>query len=211
MEISPTWPKICSIIIVSFNSSAFISRCLSPLVGLLNKSEIIVVDNNSEDNTLSIVEKDFPSVKTVPQKENLGFGRAANRGVTEAKGEFVFLLNPDTVPSPSAIITICNFLKMNAPVGIAGARQIDTSGHHYQSTGDFPSLWRMLGDRPLNLLSKHIGPEGLLRTTIGAISSRYKVISQPESVSWVSGAVLCCRRSTWDQLGGFDENFFFIL
>ena len=200
-------PTHCSIIIVTFNSSSYISGCLTPLMEM-SGVEIIVVDNCSQDNTLAILKKDFPTVTTIPLKTNIGFGRASNRGVEESQGEFVFLLNPDTIPSASTIHTACHFLKTHPRAGIVGAQLIDRLGHPMRSCGGNPSLHRTVITKVRDLVDRTENANRPLPTTLGIVPSKQSSTSQPVQVSWVSGAALCCRRSTWEHMGGLDENFF---
>lgn len=197
----------CSIVIVTFNSCLTIGDCLSPLVNMPN-AEIIVLDNDSEDDTVSLIREQFPSIQLIALPENIGFGRACNIGVAASAGSFIFLLNPDAVAAPQAITTLCDFLERHPQVGIVGGRFLDPLGRPLQAVGGHPSLCGLVIDKPLGLLAKHIQPQGFLRTILGKLSLKFRLSKTSEKVAWVSGAALCCRRSTWDAIGGFDENFF---
>lgn len=199
--------QFCSIIIVTYSSSSTIGSCLEPLIGMPNV-EIIVVDNNSLDGSATMVEREFPTIKVLALTENLGFGRACNIGVAASSGSSLVLLNPDAVASPDALKTLVTFLKDHPQAGIVGARLIDPLGQPLQSMGDSPSLLGLVLDKPIAWVAKRVGPRGPLRMLIGWISVKFRLPSKPESVSWVSGAALCCRRSTWDDISGFDEKFF---
>jgi hypothetical protein len=199
--------KRCSIIIVTYNSSSTLGDCLAPLVDLPNV-EIVVVDNDSKDGSATIVEREFPFVRVIALDENLGFGRACNIGVSASFEPFVLFLNPDTVLPPESARTLCEFLDQNPEVGIVGGRLIDPLGQPLQSIGEMPSLFRLVLDKPISLLAKHVGQRGLWRKVLGKLAAKFRLPNEPELVTWVSGAALCCRRSTWDAIGGFDENFF---
>ncbi|MEX2490375.1 MAG: glycosyltransferase family 2 protein [Nitrospirales bacterium] len=200
-------PKYCSIIIVTYRSIACIGECLDRLIAMSNV-EIIIVDNDSKDGTSALIEQGFPSIKVIALNENLGFGRACNIGVAASSSSFFVFLNPDAVASPDALKTLVTFLEDHPQAGIVGARLIDPLGQPLQSMGDSPSLLGLVLDKPIAWVAQRVGPRGLLRMFIGRISAKFRLPSKPESVPWVSGAALCCRRSTWEDLSGFDEKFF---
>jgi len=197
----------CSIVIVTFNSRSTIGDCLAPLVKMPH-AEIIVVDNDSKDETALLIAQDFPSISLMTLSDNIGFGRACNIGVAASSGAFVFFLNPDAVAAPHAITMLCEFLERHPMAGVAGGRMLDPLGQPLQSMGDRPTLLSLVMDKPLGLLAKAIAPRGIVRRILGNLSRKFRLSSAPEKVAWVSGAALCCRRSTWEVIGGFDENFF---
>ena len=199
--------NFCSIIIVTYNSCASVRDCLRPFA-TVSDLEVIVVDNNSQDGSVTLVEEEFPSVKVIALQENLGFGCACNIGVAASRGSFLVLLNPDAVTSSKALEILATFLEEHPRAGIAGARLIDPLGCPLQSMGDRPSVHGLLLDKPMTWIAKRVGPRSVFRTFIGRVSSKFRFPTRPEPVSWVSGAALCCRRSAWDDLRGFDENFF---
>ena len=173
----------CSIVIVTFNSRLTIGDCLSPLVNMPN-AEIIVLDNDSKDDTASFIREQFPSIKLIVLQENLGFGRACNIGVAASVGSFVFLLNPDAVAAPQAIMTLCDFLERHPQVGIVGGRFLDPLGRPLQAVGGRPSLFGLVMDKPLGLLAKHIQPRGILRTILGKLSLKFRLSKTSEKVAW---------------------------
>ncbi len=89
-------PKLCSIIIVTYNSSSCIGACLAPLLDM-SDVELVVVDNDSKDGTAVKLQKEFPQVTLIALHDNIGFGRACNIGVAASSGSFVLFLNPDTI------------------------------------------------------------------------------------------------------------------
>ena len=197
----------CSIVIVTFNSRSTIRDCLSPLVNMPH-TEIIVVDNDSKDETALLIAQDFPSITLMTLPDNIGFGGACNIGVAASSGSFVFFLNPDAVAAPHVITRLCEFLEGHPKAGIVGGRLLDPLGQPLQSMGDRPSLFGLVMDKPLGLLAKSIKSRGIVRKILGNLSRKFRLSNTSEKVVWVSGAALCCRRSTWEAIGGFDENFF---
>ncbi|MDH3503147.1 MAG: glycosyltransferase family 2 protein [Nitrospirota bacterium] len=199
--------KLCSVIIVTYNSSSCIGACLAPLLGM-SDVELVVVDNDSKDGTAAQVRKEFPKVTLIALQENIGFGRACNIGVAASSGSFVLLLNPDAVAPAQAIRTLIEFCKKHPRAGIAGGRLVDPSGLPLQSMGDRPSLLRLVLDKPMAWVAQRVGLRGLFRRVLGQWSAKFRLSREAEPVAWVSGAFLCCRRSIWNELGGFDEQFF---
>ncbi len=196
-----------SVIVVTYNSRQTITECLRPLVSLPHL-EIIVVDNHSQDFVSSIVKSEFPSVQFLQIRENIGFGRACNIGVAASSGSYLMFLNPDAVASSHALEALFTFLENYPKVGIVGARLIDPIGQPLQSMGDTPSIFGLMLDKPLTWMAKGLASQGVLRRTVGRLSLKFRLPNSPVRVPWVSAAALCCRRSTWDEVKGFDENFF---
>ena len=200
-------PKLCSIIIVTYNSSSCIGACLGPLLNI-SDVELVVVDNDSKDGTSAKLQKDFPQVTLIALQDNIGFGRACNIGLAASCGSFILFLNPDTIARGGAIRTLIQFFEEHPRVGIIGGRLIDPSGRPLQSMGDTPSLTDLVLDKPLAWLAKRVGSQGFFRRMLGRCSTKFCMPQEAEPVAWVSGAFLCCRRSILDKIGGFDEKFF---
>lgn len=207
MEDIPTTQKLCSVIIVTYNSSSCIGACLAPLQAMPDV-ELVVVDNDSKDGTAAQVQKEFPRIRLIALQENIGFGRACNLGVAASGGSFVFLLNPDAIATAHALRTLVDFYETHPRAGVVGGRLVDPSGLPLQSIGDTPSVLRLVLDKPIALIAKHVGPRGLFRRVLGRCSAKFRLPHEAEPVAWVSGAFLCCRRMVWNEIGGFDEQFF---
>ncbi len=197
----------CSIIIVTYNSSSCIGACLAPLLGMADV-ELVVVDNDSKDGTAAKLQKEFPNVTLIALQDNIGFGRACNIGVAASSGSFVLLLNPDAVAPAQAIRMLLEFCEQHPRVGIVGGRLVDPSGLPLQSMGDKPSLSRLVLDKPMAWVAKRVGFRGIFRRLLGRCSAKFRLAHEAEPVAWVSGAFLCCRRSIWNEIAGFDEQFF---
>ncbi len=199
--------KSCSIIIVTYNSNSYINACLAPLADM-SDVEVVVVDNDSSDGTAMRLKEKFPSVNLIALQNNVGFGRACNIGVAAASGSLVLLLNPDAVASAQSIRTLIGFFENHPRAGIAGGRLIDPSGLPLQSMGDTPTLVRLVLEKPIEWLAKRVNPCGVVHRALGKYSAKIRLPHEAESVSWVSGGALCCRRQVWNDTGGFDEKFF---
>lgn len=118
-----------SVIIVTWNSEQDIFNCLSSVyhsIGKIN-TEIIVVDNKSNDRSVQTIQVHFPNVRVLKQKINGGFGQGNNIGLRKAKGAYILLLNPDTIINAHSIHTMMRFLKTHPQTGVVGPEQFTMS------------------------------------------------------------------------------------
>ena len=132
-----------SVIIVNYNVKYFLEVCLHSVSRALEgiPSEIIVVDNNSKDGSIELVTTKFPSVVLIANKENSGFSRANNQGVTVAKGEYILFLNPDTVMPEDFARKMIAYMDAHPEAGSIGPRLIDGKGQFApDGKKSFPSL-----------------------------------------------------------------------
>lgn len=122
---------ILSTIIVTWQSENYIEGCLTSLLASTSsiKSQIIVVDNNSSDNTCKIIRKKFPIVTLLPQEKNWGFGQGNNIGIKKTTSKYILLLNPDTKVNKRAIYTMLKFMQTNGQAGAVGPEQINEHGN----------------------------------------------------------------------------------
>ena len=189
-----------SIIIVSFNSLEYLRNCLHSLYQTISKIsfEIIVVDNASKDGTVKMLQKEFPAVKLIQNKKNLGFAKANNQGIKISKGRYILLLNPDTQVLPKSIEYLFDFMEKNPKIGIAGPRIINSDGSLQFSIGFFPTLWDIFLEYFLLLpLKKRLVKKSLER-----------LHQNPTQADFLLGACLFIKREVFDKIGLLDEQFF---
>lgn len=182
-----------SVIIVNFNTKELLKNCLSSVfsqVGL--KFEVWVVDNGSEDGSVQMVKAEFPKVRLIRNKENLGFAKANNLVLRKAEGNFLFLLNSDTILEDFTLAKNLDFLKRNSQVGALGIKILNFDGSPQPSVGKFYSLINVF------LMLFGGGKLGLGRSSPSKISE----------VDWVSGAAIILRKEILEKVGFLDENFF---
>ena len=119
-----------SIIIVNYNVTELLRKCLSSIDYYIQniEFEVIVIDNNSPDSSWRDLKTDFPQVRLMASEENLGFACANNKAIKEAKGEYVLLLNPDTELEADDIIDILDFADSKENLGALGVRMHDANG-----------------------------------------------------------------------------------
>ena len=194
-----------SVIIVNYKARDLLLECLAALAagrsGL--ESEIVVVDNDSRDGTPEALAARFPDVRLIANRENVGYGRAANQGIRATRGEFVLVMNPDCEPRPGAIPALVDYLRAHPRAAIAGPRQIGTDGVVELSGRAFPDHFTFLFNR-YSLLTRLFPNNRYSRRYLMSDWDRRSV----REVDWLSGAFLMVRRAAIDQVGGFDEAFF---
>ena len=119
-----------SVIIVNYNVEYFLEQCINAVTKSLStiEGEIIVVDNNSIDSSVEMVRSKFPFVKLIENKKNTGFSKANNQAIQIAKGEYILLLNPDTVVEEDTFSKCIHFMDSEPLAGGLGVKMIDGKG-----------------------------------------------------------------------------------
>jgi GT2 family glycosyltransferase len=192
-----------SILIVNWNTRDLLATCLASILSdpfwlAGYTAEIWVVDNASGDGSAEMVRRDFPSVKLIENRENVGFARANNQAIRQSNGRYLLLLNSDTAVRPQALQRLYCFMEAHPEAGGAGARLLYGDGTMQRSCHPAPSLsrelWRLLH---LDALWPYaVYP--FARWDLGT----------PRSVDVLLGACLMLRREVVEQVGLLDENFF---
>lgn len=192
-----------SVIIVTHDSSPFIERCLRSIAAQMEgiEYELIVVDNASHDETCKIVKKEFPSVLFLRNDLNLGFAKANNLGLQKAEGEFVLLMNPDTVWKKGEAREAIGFLHNHPEIGAMGCRLTLEDGSWQRSHGNFPTLLRELKE---TFYLPRVFPRS--NWTKGVFI--YQDHPKPKPVEWVSCTFLICSRKLIAGIGYLDEDYF---
>lgn len=185
-----------SILVVNWNTAAFLSRCLESLRAASLPHEVIVVDNASTDDSVEMVRRDHPGVRLLALDRNVGFSAGNNRAMEAAAGRYLLLLNPDTEVRPGALEDLVAFLDANPEVGIAGPTLWNPDGSHQPSTRPFPSLRNEF--LRATMLWRLFPPAGYRR-------ARRDEEDRPDEVS---GAALCIRRECMEAIGPMDEGNF---
>ncbi|MFH1010267.1 MAG: glycosyltransferase [bacterium] len=193
-----------SVIIVTWNSAQWIEKCLRSLAEHAQtlKQEVIVVDNASEDETAQLIRGNFGEVQLIESSENLGFAKGCNRGLDQASGKFLWLLNPDTELIGDAPALLASALQSEKEAGITGAMLLDERGLPAVSFGDFPD-WRYVLSRFLPL--RRFLPDSSL-PQYGRIPEEGEITIR--EVDWISGANLFFRREVLQRVGKLHPRFF---
>ena len=119
-----------SIIIVNYNASHFINQTINSILksNLNIEYEIVIVDNNSYDDSVELIKAEYPNLKIILNDKNLGFSKAVNIGVNSSFGDSILLLNPDTIVEPNSIQNLYNSLHRDTNIGVVGPKVIDPDG-----------------------------------------------------------------------------------
>ena len=191
-----------SVIIVNFNTASLLKECLNSVEenrGNLNL-EILVVDNNSRDQSVEMIKKDFPQSKLIVNSENIGFARGVNLGLALAKGRYFLLLNPDVKVLAGVLKGMIEFMEQNKDAGLAGVQLLNPDGTRQNSMANFPSLTQ-------ELLNK-----SLLRILFPKrYPSKYQEYKSPIEVDSVIGACMIVRPEAVKEVGDLDSNYFLFL
>lgn len=194
-----------SVIIVNYNVRYFLEQCLlSVRRACLNISaEIIVVDNASVDDSTQVVSQKFPEVKLMANKENVGFSKANNQAIKEAAGEYVLLLNPDTIVAEETFEKCIAFIDHHPEAGALGVRMVDGKGKFLpESKRGLPTpavaFYKTFGLAALFPKSKTFG-----RYHLGFLNEY-----ETHEVDILSGAFMFIRKSALEKTGFLDETFF---
>lgn len=194
-----------SIVLVNLNAADYLLPCLRsirenpPPVTY----ECIVVDNGSNDDSVSRLKAEAPDAHVILNAQNEGFARATNQGMSKATGRFVLLLNPDTLVHPGALGNLVEYAGAHPKIGVLGPRVLNRDGSlQRQCRRSFPTPWV--------IFTYYSGLASLFpKSPLFARYLRgYEDASQPQQVDAVSGAAMLIRRDADDQIGKFDETFF---
>jgi GT2 family glycosyltransferase len=194
-----------SVIILSYNVRYFLEQCVASVQEALSgiESEIIVVDNNSSDDSCTMMKIRFPNIKLIENATNLGFPKGNNIGVAHAKGDYICILNPDTVVAEDTFSKILTFAEKQKNIGIIGCKLIDGTGNFLpESKRSIPTPW-VAFTKIMGLY--HFFPKSTLFNQY-----YFQKLSENETgkVAILVGAFMVMKRELYQEIGGFDENCF---
>jgi GT2 family glycosyltransferase len=191
-----------SVLIVNWNVRDLLRDCLRSIErgrGDL-AVEVIVVDSASADGSAAMVAAEFPWVTLLPRTDNVGFPRGNNIALAQARGDFLLLLNPDTVVLDDALPVLVAFLQDHPDVGAVGPQLLNPDGSVQSSRRRFPT--------PATGFLESTWLEGLAP----GVLRRYYALDLPDDqtadVDWLVGACLMVRRAVYERIGGLDEAYF---
>lgn len=184
-----------SFIIVSYNTKDLLRDCLLSVQKHTKiPHEIIVVDNDSKDDSVKMIKKEFPKAKLIKNTENAGFAKAVNRGAKEAKGEFLFFLNSDAELNNDAAAELAETMESDKKNGVVGGLLKNTDGSVQRSFSKYydlvPAALLLFGGDRVELLGR---------------------TEKAQEVDWVSGGCMMVRADVFHQVNGFDEEYFMYL
>ena len=201
--IKPQYMIKLSIIIVAWNTKEYSVQCLDSIFKFSPSCEfeVIYVDNGSDDGSADVVKGSFPDIKIIQNKCNIGFSKANNQAIRIAEGEYILLLNSDTVVLDGSFTKLLIFMEDNSNVGAASGKCLYPDGRVQWEIGEFPSiqsllLWVLSRHRPLNKMTKFVK------------KNQNRKISQGQEQDHAYGAFCMVRKKTIDEVGLIDENMF---
>lgn len=194
-----------SIVIVNYNVAYFLEQCLYSVERAIIdiNTEVFVVDNASVDNSVSLLKDKFSWVKLIESKENLGFSKGNNLAIKECTGEYILLLNPDTVVEEDTFSKCIQYMDDHPEAGGLGVKMLDGNGHYLpESKRALPtpevSLYKIIG-----LTSIFPKSARFAKYYLGNLSN-----DETHDIEVLSGAYMFMRKKTLDEVGLLDEAFF---
>ncbi len=202
---SPSDSVDVSVVIVNYNVREYLQQCLESIRKACSRLrvEVIVVDNNSHDNSTSMLADKYPEVHSVALEENIGFGRANNVGIELSRGRYTLLLNPDTIIREDTLDQMFDYMQAHPETGISGCKVLNADGSfQMQCRRGFPSPWASF--------CKLFGLQRLFPKS--PLFARYNQTFRSEDETYhvdaVIGAFMFCRTDALRRIGGFDPEFF---
>ncbi len=196
-----------SIIIVSYNVKDFLRGAIASAERSLQfgelSGEILIVDNASSDGSAAMIRREFPKVRLFDLEENIGFGRANNLALHEAQGDYLLILNPDTLVGEDTLRTMVDFMRAHPEAGLAGCRLLNGDGTFQLSCRrGFPTPWASF--------TKLFGLAGLFPNS--RLFARYNLTYLPVDATYevdaLGGAFMMLSRKAYEATRAFDESFF---
>jgi GT2 family glycosyltransferase len=191
-----------SVIILNYNVRYFLEQCVLSVQKALEgiDGEIIVIDNASLDGSCEMMKAKFPHIKLIENQDNLGFPKGNNIGVAQAKGEYICILNPDTVVSEDTFAKILNTENWTLNTGIIGCKLIDGAGNFLpESKRGVPTPW---------VAFTKIFGWYKISNYFGKYYSQHLSENESGKVDILVGAFMVMKRDLYLEVGGFDENCF---
>ncbi|PIU36299.1 glycosyltransferase family 2 protein [Candidatus Shapirobacteria bacterium CG07_land_8_20_14_0_80_39_18] len=191
-----------SIVILSWNTEALLKQCLESLeegCEGIGGCEVVVVDNGSTDGSSEMVRKyqirnTKYKIRLIENQSNLGFAKGNNIGIKEARGEYIMLLNSDTIVQKGSLKKMVDFLDQHGEISVVGPKLLNQDGTPQSSCGQFPNLWVVF----IMLFKEHFG---------GSRTVRYSPAVSGE-VDWLMGAAFVAREKVFKKVGFLDERMF---
>lgn len=194
-----------SVVIVNYNVKYYLEQCLRSVEKASSgiECETIVVDNASADNSVAYIKERFPNITIIDSDVNLGFAKANNLAISKSKGEYILLLNPDTIVAEHTFIDFIDFMDKHSDVGGCGAYMLRTDGSFaFESRRGLPT--------PFVAFCKMSGLSNLFPKSklFGLYYMRYLNENEANPIEIMSGAYMFLRRAALEKVGLLDEDFF---
>jgi GT2 family glycosyltransferase len=184
-----------SVIIVNYNGVRYLEECLHALYQKLSGIvyEIIVLDNNSADDSCTYIKSNFPEVTLIESKVNHGFGKGNNEAVKHATGEYLLLINNDTIVLDH-LLPVLEILKSDQAIGLVGINMFNGAREYLPAAGNFPNLQNMFQLKKLLQINKEFDSGNFVKNSY--------------EVDWMGGSFFMLSMKTYKSINGFDEDYF---
>ena len=194
-----------SLLIVHYNTPGLLRQTLKGIYRANPQCsiEVIVVDNNPMVRVADKVLEEFPEVTVLTTEENIGFGRGMNLAMEHSKGRFLFVFNPDMILTEGALEKLLMFMETHPDVGMVGPRLSNPDGSRQFSAYKFMAPEGILYRR-VPLLRRF----GFAQTAVDSYMLKGEDLTRTQNVDYVLGAAMFVRRKAYEDVGGFDPNFF---
>lgn len=192
-----------SAVLVSYNTKELTLEAISHVVRdfeALDSSEIILVDNDSQDGTVAAVQSSFPTVQIIQNSENVGFGKANNQAFELCSGQYVLLVNTDAFIHSGCTRALTELLDKQPDVAIVAPRVLNKDGSLQASVHPFPT--------PLRCWIENLWLNPFVKNVFNLRDWRSWAHDDTQEVPWVIGACMLVRKSVIESVGAFDERFF---
>lgn len=192
-----------SVIIVNFNTKELLDACLQSVFASQGVSfEVVVIDNASTDGSAALVAHKYPHVHLIENKKNIGFAKANNQGMKEARGEYYLLLNSDTKVFPETFEKLVAYARKEKGGSLIGCQTLSSNGSIKSSAGYYPSLLRVF------LWMTFLDDLGLKYVIRPYHVQDASFFTKDQTVDWVQGACMLIPRRVYENVGGLDEDIF---
>jgi GT2 family glycosyltransferase len=173
----------------------FLDACFNSLYEKLStlSYEIIVIDNNSTDESCNYIKDNHPKVRLIESKVNYGFGKGNNEAVKHAKGNTILLLNNDTILLDK-IDDLVMRLEKDQSIGVIGIKMLDKHMKYLYSNGNFPNFFNLLKFKNILQINEDLTNENFTK--------------KEYFVDWISGSFMLMKKKVYDKIKGFDEDYF---
>ena len=194
-----------SCIIVNYQNSESLKGCLDSIYQTIQEIdfEVIIIDNSKENVELQTLKGNYPKIQIICNPTNVGFSKANNQAAKIARGKFLFILNPDTILKEQATNSMFRYICTNMATGALGPKVVNPDGSLQYSCRRYPTLWTGLFNR-YSILSR-LFPQN-------HFTSQYLMLdfdhNETSPVDWLSGCCLMIPKSVFEEVNGFDENYF---
>lgn len=193
---------LVSVIIINYKRLDLLRNCLQSLFEYNDNKyfEVIVIDNNSEDESIENLKNVFSNLKIIKLSENVGFGRANNIATEQSEGEYFLFVNSDVLFLENSIEKMLKYYSTDHSIGVIGPKLLNRDLSFQLSAGKLPNFFIEIKDKIIYSLSKK-------SRHINSLIERY-FFNKIKEVEWVTGACMFIDKNTFNRVNGFDENFF---